>query len=62
MSKGQVNLELVHAFGSLSSTGMKNSICFGDDESATMIYAVGKHIGVRSMDTTEMSFIMVRIT
>ena len=59
MSKGQVKLSYYHTFGSLSSVGIRDCICFGDDESDNIIYPVGRHIAIRSLDTNEISFIIV---
>ena len=59
MSKNQVKLSYYHAFGSLSSIGIRDCICFSDDESGNIIYPVGKHIAVRSLDSTEINFIIV---
>ena len=59
MSKSQPKLSYYHAFGSLSSAGIRDCICFGDDEAGNIIYPVGRHIAVRSLDTNEISFITV---
>lgn len=57
MVKGQIKLDFLHAFGSLSSSGIRDSVCFGDDESSTVIFPVGRHLAVRSLDTNEVTFI-----
>jgi len=62
MSKSQVKLSYHHAFGSLSSIGIRDCICFGDDESGNIIYPVGHHIAVRALDTNDISFIIVILT
>jgi hypothetical protein len=59
MSKSQVKLSYYHAFGSLSSGGIRDCICFGDDETGNILYPIGRHIAVRSLDTNDINFIIV---
>lgn len=35
---------------------------FGDDETGNIIYPVGRHIAVRSLDSNDISFIKVNLT
>ncbi|OMJ86865.1 hypothetical protein SteCoe_11496 [Stentor coeruleus] len=58
MSKSQVKLSYCHAFGSLSSGGIRDCICFGDDETGNILYPIGRHIAVRSLDTNDINFII----
>lgn len=55
----KVKLNFLHAFGSAAGFDIRDSVAFGEDESNSIIYPVGRHIAVRSLDSSEISFIKV---
>ena len=57
--EGLSKLEFYHVFGSSVSRGIRDSICFSDDETGVIIYPVGRHLAIRSLDTNEINFIKV---
>jgi hypothetical protein len=53
----QPKLDLLHCFGALSTTRIRDSVLLGDTESNSLIYPAGRHIGVRNLSTSELDFI-----
>ena len=43
----RIKLELMHAFGSSCSKGMKNSVTILDEDGRKIIYPVGKFIAIK---------------
>ena len=57
-----LRLDFLHAFGSITSTEIRDSVCLGDHETNSLIYPIGKHIGVRNLQTSDINFIRVTLT
>lgn len=54
-----VHLELLHSFGSVAYTDIKNTVCLSDDDTNSVIYPVGRHIAVRNLETDDINYIRV---
>lgn len=52
-----IKIDLLHAFGSASNSGIRDCVFFTDEDTNSLIWPVGKHITVRSLESNEMNFI-----
>ncbi len=53
----KIKLDLIHGFGSNTSQGYNNSVCFFGDETqpySKVLFPVGKFIASRSVDRSDM--------
>jgi len=53
----EVSVEIVHAFGSLSGTGVRDAVLFADDVGHHITYPVGRQLAVCHLESGEASFI-----
>ena len=52
-----IKIDLLHAFGSVSNSGIRDCVFFTDEDTNSLIWPVGKHLTVRSLESNEMNFI-----
>eukprot|EP00743_Colponemidia_sp_Colp-15_P006147 GILK01006607.1.p1 GENE.GILK01006607.1~~GILK01006607.1.p1 ORF type:complete len:1413 (-),score=360.36 GILK01006607.1:147-4334(-) len=53
----KIKPDLLFAFGSAGSSGLKDAVSFSDDDGQYILYPVGRQIAIRHVETTEIYFI-----
>ena len=56
-----LRLDFLHGFGSGSGNRMRDTVCYGDDDSKSVIYLIGRHIAVKSLANDDTNFIKVTL-